>query len=424
MKKADTKRYEILSQLATELDAKDILASSKSAFTLPDDVVYLDGNSLGPMSNAASNRAKEVVEEQWGQSLISSWNVHNWIGLPQSVGKKLSPMLGCDEQDVICCDSISVNLFKLVSAALRINKKRHLVVSTDTNFPSDLYTVQGLSDLLTEQHCELLVLSPQSLVNVIQQRGHDIAVLMLTHVDFRTGEFFDMGEITSLAHQHNILVLWDLAHSAGVLPLHLNDLDVDFAVGCTYKYLNGGPGAPAFLYVNKRWQPTCKQPLSGWMGHKHPFEFSLVYEPADGVQQFLSGTPPIISMSVLDAALDVFDRIALEHIWRKSVALSEFFHRCLIEFKIDIEFSLLTDLQQSNRNGQLAYQHPHAYAICQALIKHKVIGDYRAPNILRLGFSPLFLSYADILEATNRLREIVQSRSYLSAEFSTKSIVT
>ncbi|MFT6267882.1 MAG: kynureninase [Alphaproteobacteria bacterium] len=428
---------------ARELNQQDPLAPLKEEFLLPENVVYLDGNSLGPLSKAAKARALEVVEQQWGNSLIASWNSHDWINLPKIVGNKIAKLIGASADTVICCDSISVNLFKLLSAALLLNNKqnisgeikdntRTIVLSQKDNFPTDLYMVQGLQELMnnnSNSQCELMSVASDEIENTIEVYGHRIAVLMLTHVNFRNGDIHDMQRLTHLAHEKGILVLWDLAHSAGVLPLALEECDVDFAVGCTYKYLNGGPGAPGFAYVAKRLLSQLQQPLSGWMGHKKPFEFAHDYEKARGIEQLLCGTPSIISMSVLDASLVIFEGLDLAVLREKSIALNCFFQYCIEQMTANSSSSkapllLACNKEASMRGSQISYQHPQAYAICQALISEGVISDFRAPDTLRIGFSPLFLSFTDMLKAAHILTNILQTQRYEDPQFHVKNAVT
>ena len=439
----DHKVINDLLALAKTHDKEDVLSDVKKEFLIPENMIYLDGNSLGPLTKKAKERALAVVEQQWGNSLIASWNRHDWINLPLLVGNKIAPLLGASENTVICCDSISVNLFKLLSAALLMQENnheageqpsRHLVLSQEDNFPTDLYVVQGLQNLMasSRQGCELMSVKSSEIENTIEQYGDQIAVLMLTHVNFRNGDIHDMKHLTALAHSKGILVLWDLAHSAGVLPLALEDCDVDFAVGCTYKYLNGGPGSPGFAYVAKQHLPSLRQPLSGWMGHKQPFAFEHDYQKAAGIEQLLCGTPSIISMSVLDAALDIFTNISSSRIRDKSIALNAFFQSCfdtlmndLQQNAADIEPLILAcNSDAAKRGSQISYAHPHAYAICQALIDQGVIADFRAPDTLRIGFSPLFLSYTDMFKAAQILANILLTKTYLAPEFTVKNAVT
>ncbi|UTA49339.1 kynureninase [Simiduia sp. 21SJ11W-1] len=403
------------------LDAEDPLAQKRADFYLPPSVVYLDGNSLGPMPIAAQARARAVVEREWAEDLITSWNVNRWIELPTIVGDKIGRLIGADSGQVICGDSTSVNLFKVLAAALSLQPKRFKVLSQQGNFPTDLYMVQGLAALLGESRCQLLTASAEDLLG---QLDESVAVLLLTQVDFRTGKLHDIRKITELAHEKGIVVIWDLAHSAGVIPLSLDDWQVDFAVGCGYKFLNGGPGAPAFLYVAKRHQGACQQPLSGWMGHRQPFEFSDDYHGHASVKQFLCGTPGVLGMSVLDAALSVFEGVQIQALREKSLALIQLCRRLVAERTALSELQLLTPEEPEQSGSQLAYAHSEAYAICQALIARGVIADFRAPDILRLGFSPLFLRFEDIYLSVLALEEIVVERQYLSPRFQARHAVT
>lgn len=403
------------------LDANDSLATYRDEFSLSTDTIYLDGNSLGPLPTRAQQRVSEVVAQQWGKDLIQSWNKHAWIDLPLSVGEKIAPLIGAAKGQLICCDSISVNLFKMLACALQLNSGRRLIVSQQDNFPTDLYIAQGLQSLLGKSRCELKQVRAEQLIESLNE---DVAVLMLTHVNFRTGEMHDMQTLTQCAHEKGILVVWDLAHSAGAVPVELDDCQVDFAVGCGYKYLNGGPGAPAFIYVAKRHQDKLQQPLTGWMGHQSPFDFNSHYEAGSGIQQFLAGTPGILSMAALDAALDVFDNIPIKQIHEKSMALSELFCQ-LIKQAPELEnLSNLSPIDPSERGSQIALSHPQAFAISQALIDHKIIVDYRAPNIIRFGFAPLYTRFRDVEKTVEVLCKIVRSQQYLDSRYQTKNKVT
>ena len=403
------------------LDKADPLAKKRLEFDLPTNTVYLDGNSLGALPTAVKSRIADVVSKQWGNHLIRSWNDHHWIDLPISVGNKIAPIVGAELGQVICCDSISVNLFKLLSSALSLNSARSIVLSTQDNFPTDLYMVQGLSDLLGPDLCQLQLVAEEQ---IEQSLNEDVAVLLLTQVNFRTGQLLNMEKLTQLAHKQGILVIWDLAHSAGALPVELDKCKVDFAVGCGYKYLNGGPGAPAFLYVAKRHHALVKQPLSGWMGHAKPFTFDPEYKSASNINQFLSGTPCVISMSALDAALDVWQDVDMSEIRQKSIALCDVFirtvqmHDCLNELK------LCSPSAANQRGSQLAFSHDNAFAICQALIEKGVIADFRAPNILRFGFTPLYTSFEDIWQAVTILVDVVTSELYKEPRFNLALKVT
>lgn len=403
------------------LDKADPLANKRDEFDLPADTIYLDGNSLGALPKAVKSRVAEVVSQQWGSHLIRSWNDHQWIDLPTQVGEKIAPIIGAAKGQVICCDSISVNLFKLLSSALSLNPERNVVLSTEDNFPTDLYMVQGLSELLGPDLCQLKLVAEQS---IEQNLNDSVAVLLLTQVNFRTGQLLDMQKLTQLAHEKGILVIWDLAHSAGALQVELDNCNADFAVGCGYKYLNGGPGSPAFLYVAKRHQAAVKQPLSGWMGHAKPFAFDAIYQGADTINQYLCGTPSVIAMSALDAALDVWQDVDISQVREKSIALADVFiklvqtHSCLSDLR------LCSTEDSSQRGSQLAFSHTDAFAICQALIEKGVIADFRAPNILRFGFTPLYTSFEDIYQAVTILAEVVKTQLYTQPRFNLAGKVT
>ncbi|MGE6462150.1 kynureninase [Pseudoalteromonas tetraodonis] len=403
------------------LDKADPLANKRDEFDLPADTIYLDGNSLGALPKAVKSRVAEVVNQQWGSHLIRSWNDHQWIDLPTQVGDKIAPIIGAAKGQVICCDSISVNLFKLLSSALSLNPGRNVVLSTQDNFPTDLYMVQGLSDLLGPDLCQLKLVAEQ---HIEQSLSDSVAVLLLTQVNFRTGQLLDMQKLTKLAHEKGILVIWDLAHSAGALPVELDNCNADFAVGCGYKYLNGGPGSPAFLYVAKRHQASVKQPLSGWMGHAKPFAFNAEYQGADNINQYLCGTPSVIAMSALDAALDVWQNVDISQIREKSIALAEVFTKLLQTHSCLSDLRLCSTENACQRGSQLAFSHTDAFAICQALIEKGVIADFRAPNILRFGFTPLYTSFEDIWNAVTILAEVVKTQLYTQPRFNLAGKVT
>lgn len=406
---------------AQKLDAQDSLTGMRQRFCLPQGTIYLDGNSLGPLPVTARERAIEVVNQQWGEDLITSWNKHAWIDLPEKCGEQIAPIIGAASGQVICCDSISVNLFKVLSGALQMQQGRTKILTTEDNFPTDIYTVEGLKRQLGDAQCEL-VLTDES--QIAQQLDESIAIVLLTQVNYKTGRLLDMQRITQSAHAKGILVVWDLAHSAGALPIKLDQCQVDFAVGCTYKYLNGGPGAPAFIYVAQRHQRTFKQPLNGWMGHASPFSFNKGYVPAAGVKQNLSGTPSVLAMSVLDAALAVWAEVNLLNVRQKSMAMGDFFLECLKACELDSDFVCVSPVTALERGSQLAFQHEHAYAICQAWIDAGVIADFRAPDLLRVGFTPLYVSFEALWKAVITLQHIMAEQTYLQPKYQQKQIVT
>jgi len=406
------------------LDEADTLASCRDLFDLPTQTIYLNGNSLGPLCHASAEAMQRVVSEEWGQDLISSWNKHRWIDFPLRVGARIAPLLGAAPEQVLCCDSVSVNLFKLLSAALALSKtQKPTILSHRDNFPTDLYIAEGLRDLL-QQHgaqAELKLVATNALEAAIEGGP---AVLMLTHVDFRTGRKLDMAKLTRLAHQHGVLVIWDLSHSAGVIDLALDDCQVDFAVGCGYKFLNGGPGAPAFVYVASRHLQQIKQPLQGWMGHKAPFAFNPDYEADLGINQLQTGTPSVLAMSALDAALSCFEVVSPADLNRKASALSETFLNLVEAEPALAELRLVSPRNPEIRGAQLSFSHDQAYPISQALIAAGVIVDFRAPNLLRLGFSPLYLSFTDIAASVSILNRIILNNIYKDQQFSQRKRVT
>jgi len=408
-----------------ERDNADPLAAKRDLFRIPADTIYLDGNSLGLMTHATAERVQDVVQRQWADDGIKSWNLHDWVNLPSLVGEKLAPIIGAAPGQMICCDSISVNLFKVLSAAVKLQEDRTQIVSTQDNFPTDLYMVQGLSQLLGAQRCELTTVDELELVEQPSRFiNQQTAVVLLTEVNFRTGRRLPLQQLIEHAHAVGALVVVDLAHSAGAMPVELDAWQADFAVGCTYKYLNGGPGAPAFVYVAERHLQRLNQPLAGWFGHAQPFAFDPVYQPADTIKQMLSGTPSVLAMSAVDAALDAFAGVDLHQLREKSLALSELFLELLANYDFANAFECISPAEPQARGSQLSFAHDDAYAICQALIEAKVIADFRAPNYLRVGFTPLYTSYTDIGVAVERLATIMQEESYRAPRFQQRHAVT
>jgi len=403
-----------------QLDADDPLSGLRDAFDLPADTVYLDGNSLGALPRHVRPRLDRLVEREWGQDLVSSWNRHDWIDLPQRVGDRIGRLIGAAPGQVVCADSISVNLFKLLAAALRLRPGRTVILTVDDDFPTDRYVAQGLAELLGATRCRLRAVPYGALPDALDG---DVAVLMLTQVNFRDGRLHDMASLTAAAHAQGALVLWDLAHSAGVMPIGLDDCNVDMAVGCGYKYLNGGPGAPAFLYVAKRHQAMAEQPLSGWMGHRRAFDFEPGYEPAEGIGRFLCGTPGILGMAALDAALDLFDRASLDELRARSVALTKAFIAAVDDLGLP-ELKVLTPRDAAHRGSQVSLAHSHAYAVTQALIERRVIVDFRAPDIVRFGFSPFYNRFADVGVAAEELGRIVRDETWREERFAKRQRVT
>lgn len=401
---------------AAILDAGDPLAPYRDRFEVPQGVIYLDGNSLGCLPRATPARVEDVVRGEWGRDLIRSWNSAGWIDLPRRVGSIIAPLIGAQPHEVTACDTTSVNLFKLIAAALALRPGRKVVLSEPGNFPSDLYMIAGLErqGLATRR-----LAARDHLKDALDA---DVALLLLTHTHYKTGALFDMAALTRAAHEAGALVLWDLSHSVGALPVDLNGCEADFAVGCGYKYLNGGPGAPAFAFVADRHLAEVEQPLTGWMGHASPFAFSDDYAAAPGIEKLLCGTPGIIGLAALEVGVELIAEIGVEALYAKSQKLSEFFRQCLVEAGVDLE--LVSPSDPARRGSQLSFRHRHAYAICQALIARGVIGDFRDPDILRFGFAPAYLSFADMADAARHLAEVLESGEYEREEFQERAAVT
>lgn len=402
------------------LDSADVLAPFRDEFALPPGVIYLDGNSLGPLQHNVIDRLKRTVEGEWGTDLITSWNRYDWINLPVTVGEKIAPLIGASPGQVVCTDSTSINIFKLVACALSLREGRHVVLSSRDNFPTDLYMVQGLETLMPGR-CELKLVEPSGLVAALDD---SVALLMLTEVDFRTGTRHDMAALTRAAHDAGCLVLWDLSHSAGAVPLALDDCNVDFAVGCGYKFLNGGPGAPAFLYVATRHQDAARQPLAGWMGHARPFDFVSNYEPATTMMRFTSGTPGIVGLSALDTALNVWQETTVAAVHAKAMSLASVLVDRVKNDPALAGLDIIGPGPGAGGGSQLCLSHPEAYAIVQALIDVGVIGDFREPDIIRLGLCPLYLSHVEMFETGERLSQVMAGEAYRDNRFQERSFVT
>ena len=399
---------------AQALDAADRLSAYRAQFMCPDGVIYLDGNSLGQLPLATVQAGAEAITHAWGQRLIRGWN-EGWIDAPQRVGAMIAPLIGAAADEVISADSTSVNLYKLIVAALRVDPSRKVIVSEAGNFPTDLHIAEGA--VAAVAGAELRVVERGALAQAL---GDDTALLMLTHVHYKTAERFDMAAWSKAAHDAGALVCWDLSHSAGAIAVELNAANADLAVGCGYKYLNGGPGAPAFLYVAKRWQGRLYNPLSGWMGHAAPFEFADGYEAAPGMRRWLTGTPGVLSLAALESGLKLWADIDMRQVEAKSAALWDIFHAA--GTAAGLECVSPSDPRQ--RGSHISFRHPQAYEIIQALIACGVIGDFRDPDIMRFGLTPLMLSHADMWRAGEILREIVETGSYRQPEFAVRYAVT
>ena len=414
-------------QDCARLDADDAIAPLRDQFSLPEAVIYLDGNSLGVLPKTAAARAAQVVTEEWGVGLIRSWNTAGWMELPQRIGNKIARLVGAGEGELVVADSTSVNLFKVLSAALRISQtdtpQRNVILSERSNFPTDLYIAESLA---TSLGMTLKLVEADEIGALLNEQ---LAVLMLTQVNYRTGRVHDMAAITAAAHQAGALTVWDLAHSAGALPVDLTGSGADFAVGCGYKYLNGGPGAPAFVWAHPRHAERFWQPLAGWLGHAAPFEFTPDYRPAAGINRYICGTPPVISMAVLECGLDTVLAAepmgGMQALRAKSVALTELFTALVESRCAGHGLTLASPRDAALRGSQVSFAHPtDGYAIMQALIARGVIGDFRAPDILRFGFTPLYVRFVDVWDAVEHLVQVLETGEWRQARFQVRSAVT
>jgi kynureninase len=404
---------------AMALDNSDPLAPLRDRFLLPEKIIYLDGNSLGPLPAKAVRVQQDIVLNQWGQSLIRSWNDHGWIDAPQRIGAKIAPLIGAKPHEVIVTDSVTVNLFKLITAAARLAPDRSVLLSEAGNFHTDLHVAGGAVEALPGMRLEIV--SRHAVEDAI---GPDTNLLLLTHVHYKSAARFDMAEVTARARTAGARTIWDLSHSAGAVPLHLNRDGAELAVGCGYKYLNGGPGAPSFLYVAEHLQEQLAPLLRGWMGHAAPFAFTDDYVPAPGINRFLAGTPPMLSMAALEAGVDSFNGVSMEALWEKSGALFDLFARLVEERCSGHALECISPPVAEQRGSHISFRHPHAFELCQALIAGGVIGDYRAPDVVRFGITPLYLGYADVWMAVERLSSILQSGSWREPRFSLRGKVT
>lgn len=400
------------------LDRADPLAGFRERFLLPDRIIYLDGNSLGPLPRATPARVGSVVSHQWGHWLVRAWSEHDWIGMPLRIGEKIGRLIGAAPGTTVVTDSTSVNLFKLLSAALTLHPDRKVILTEAGNFPTDLYIAHGLATLLGRGHSLRRVDDPMAAL------GSDVAVLMLTHVNYRTGAMHDMGAVTRAAHACGALVLWDLSHSVGAVPLQLAADDVDFAVGCGYKYLNGGPGAPAFLSVASRLQAALRMPLTGWLGHAEPFAFAPDYRPAAGIARAIVGTPPVLSLAALEVGVDLLAEAPMAALRDKSLRLTGLAMDLIAQECDGSGFRTLTPREPERRGSQVSIAHPDGYEIMQALISRGVIGDFRAPDVLRLGLAPLYLRFVDIWDTVAALRAVIRSGEWRDPRFAVRRSIT
>ncbi|MFZ5750806.1 MAG: kynureninase [Pseudomonadota bacterium] len=398
--------------MTTDFDA------TRALFHLPEGVIYLDGNSLGPLPRAAAARVARTIEAEWGAMLITGWNKAGWMDLPARIGDRIGRLIGAEPGTVVLGDTLSIKVYQALASALELNPGRRVILSDTGNFPSDLYIADGLVRTLGRGY-ELRTVAPEDVEAAI---GPETAVLMLTEVDYRTGRRHDMRHLTRIAHEAGSLAVWDLAHSAGALPVDLAGCGADFAVGCTYKYLNSGPGGPAFIYVAPRHAEAARPALSGWLGHEAPFAFDLDYRPGRGIERMRVGTPPVLQLAALDAAMDVWDGVAMDDLRARSIDLSQAFIAAVEAACPDLALASPRDPQ--SRGSQVSFRHPEGYAIMQALIAEGVIGDFRAPDILRFGFTPLYTSMADVEGAARILARVMADRSWDRPEYRRRARVT
>lgn len=390
----------------------------KQQFQLPDGMIYLDGNSLGPLPIIATDRVSAMMRDEWGQMLITGWNKAGWMFQPAKIGDRVGRLIGAPAGTVVMGDTLSIKVYQALASALRLVPDRKVVLSDNGNFPTDLYMAQGLLDTLNQGYT-LQVEDPEAIFDALNE---DVAVMMLTQVDYRTGRLHDMAALTKRAQELGVVVIWDLAHSAGALPVDLAASNAEFAVGCTYKYLNGGPGAPAFIYVRNDLIDSIKPALSGWLGHEAPFAFDLDYRPGSGIERMRVGTPPVIQLAALDAALDLWDDIDMDDLRARSIALTEVFIR-EVEARCP-QLTLASPRNPQQRGSQVSFRFSEGYAAMQALISRGVIGDFRAPDIMRFGFTPLYTEESDVLGAVEILQDIMDHDAWDTEEFKHKSAVT
>jgi kynureninase len=404
---------------AQQLDAGDPLAALRNEFTLPDGIIYLDGNSLGALGRRVADRVASAVTVEWGRHLVRAWNEDNWWATPLRVGDRVGAVLGAAPGQTVVGESTSVQIFNALTAAARMRDGRPVILTDPDHFPTDGYIADSVGRMLGLEVCR----SPDPF-EALRRRGPDVAVVAWPAVDYRTGRLWDMAGLTAAAHDAGAVVMWDVCHAVGAVPLHLDADGVDVAVGCSYKYLSGGPGAPAFIYVAARHQDGFDQPLTGWHGHTRPFAMEPAYEPAAGIARARIGSPQLLSMLALDAALDVYDLTSLDAIRAKSLALTELFIACADELLAGMGFDVVTPREPARRGSQVALRHPDAYPMMAALIDSGVIGDVRRPDLLRFGFNALYNSYTEVYDAVRRLAGLTASGAYRDPRFAVRKTVT
>ena len=391
---------------------------TKSQFYIPEGIIYLDGNSLGPLTKKAQDRIQRTLYNEWGEMLVTGWNKAGWMDQPNKVGDRIARLIGAAPKTVTVGDTLSIKVFQALASAINFQKNRKVLLTDASNFPSDIYAAQGLINMLKADH-ELKIVNTDNLVENINE---NVAAIFFTEVDYRTGRRYDAKKIVKTAKQNGALVILDLAHSAGAIDTNLTELDVDFAVGCTYKYLNGGPGSPAFIYVNPNLINSLEPCLSGWLGHENPFDFSLQYNPASGIDRMRVGTPPVIALAALEASLDIWETVDIKDVRETSIQLTDQFING-VEQKCPM-LQLITPRIPENRGSQVSFSFKHGYAVMQACIERGVIGDFRAPDVMRFGFTPLFVDSQDVERASEILAEIMSKDLWNDPKFQKRNKVT
>ena len=401
------------------MDARDKLASLRSEFTLNSSEIYLDGNSLGPVSKNVGVRVNEVINNEWANGLVRSWNNAGWMDAPITIGQKLAPLIGAKPNEVLVADTLTFAIAKLVGGALKLRPDRYIVLTDVANFHSDIYIIEAVAKW-AGRPIEVRTIDRNTLD---QELNENVALVEFTQVDFRSGEMLDMKAITKKVHDAGALMMWDFAHSTGAVPLDVEGCDVDFAAGCGYKYLNGGPGAPAFMYIREKWQNVLENPIPGWLGHARPFDFELDYEAALGMRAFVTSSPSILALAALDGALDIWNKTSMNEVRAKSLALTDLFI-AVVEERLPGVFEVVTPREHAKRGSQVALRHVESYAIIQSLIERGVIGDFRDPDICRFGFTPLYLGFTDVYDAVEQLVQVMQTKSYYDPRFKVRNPVT
>ncbi|NNN03880.1 MAG: kynureninase [Acidimicrobiaceae bacterium] len=401
------------------LDEADVLAPFREDFILDDSLIYLDGNSLGPLSHSSQSRVRHALDVQWGEGLVRSWGSAGWMDQPQRLGDRVARLIGAGPGEVVVADTLTFLLAKLLGTALELRPDRSVIVTDHVNFHSDLYIAEGMARL-SPRPVQVRAIDRDHLDDFLTE---DVAVVMLTHVDFRTGEMLDLSGITRRVHNAGAIMIWDFAHSTGAVPLDATGADVDFAAGCTYKYVNAGPGGPGFAYVAPRWQSEIRNVLPGWLGHVAPFDFEDTFRPAPGVRQLVTSSPSVLALAALEGALDVWDRVDMNDVRRKSLALTDLFIE-LVEARLPGEFGLATPREHSRRGSQVALRHAEGYGMMQALAEVGVIGDFRDPDICRFGFAPLYVRFVDVFDAVERLVGVIERGEHRAERFRVRNAVT